>query len=371
LQDIGNLLRKEKGDNAFLAKKALQEIESSEDEFSNIVFDSIKHPDEIAVLREKSRNLLTVAVGCTVDERWKRLKKEYEGKELNQQTFENDDKRDAFEDIEYGQKVQLCVDNADISIRNEDHFDVPHKQREEVVKNVEPYINLIHYRTGLRPPTYHESMMAIAYTKALNSSCYKRQVGAVITDENGDVLGIGCNENPRPLGACTEVFGECYRDIYKKQVFDTVIRGTPCPACREEISDDASIEFKCSKCREDLTKYYIQDRGISRCTALHAEESAIINVGGRNLIDCTIYSTTFPCFSCAQKILAIGIKRVFFCEAYPDPDAAKLFIMVKEKYKYEIQVFNFEGVKARAYFRVFGTWRSDMENLVKRKKEGK
>lgn len=368
LQDVGNLLRKESGNNAILVEKALQEISSSAEEVSKLVVDSIRHPDEISLLRGKSRNTLSVAIGCSLGERWKRLEKEYEGKKLSLNDFYNDEKRDAFEDEDYGQKVQLCVDDADISLRNEEHFSPPHKRKEEIFRKAEPYIRLIHERRDLRQPTPDESMMAVAYTKGLHSTCYKRQVGAVITDENGDVLGMGCNENPSPLLSCLEEFGECYRDIYKKEIFDSIIKGTECPECGKEVCEDASMYFKCKSCNYDFAKRYIPDRGISHCTALHAEESAIISVGSRHLRGCTIYSTTYPCFSCAQKIVACGIRRVIYCEAYPDRDASMLFDRVREKYDKSIQVFNFEGVKARAYFRVFGSWRSDTEKLIEGKR---
>jgi len=367
LQDIGNHFRKESNNNAILALNAINEIMSADEQYNMIVFDSIRHPDEISALRKPSRNFFLVALGCSLTERWNRLSKEYESKKLILRNFQEDDERDALEDIGYGQRVQLCVDNADISIRNERHFTPKHKQKEELIKTIDPYLKNV---TGeeIRPPTPDESMMAMAYTKALSSSCYKRQVGAVIVDENGSVLGVGCNENPQPIGPCYEEYGECYRDLYKKEFFDS-LKGTRCPKCNNILDNDLSPGYKCKNCGFNLDKYYIKDRAISRCTALHAEEAAIINVGGRNLKGCTMYTTTFPCFLCAQKIIGSGIRKVVYCEAYPDPDAALLFEDVNKKNGAPfIQVYNFQGVKARAYFRVFGTWRKEMEKIIDKKK---
>jgi len=187
LQDIGNNLRKEKGNNAFLAENAIKEASFRKKNEHMLVFDSIRHPEEIVALRKKFRNCFIIAFGSSSQERWARLKKDYESKNLTFRDFEVDDERDANEDISYGQKVQLCVDSADISIKNEKNYPLKYKQREELYKKIKPYIDLV---TGIeiRPPSPDESIMAIAYTKALSSSCYKRQVGAVIQNENGIVL---------------------------------------------------------------------------------------------------------------------------------------------------------------------------------------
>jgi deoxycytidylate deaminase len=105
---------------------------------------------------------------------------------------------------------------------------------------------------------------------------------------------------------------------------------------------------------------------MSKCTALHAEEMAILNAGRSSLEGCTIYTTTFPCFTCAQKILYAGIKRIAYVESYPDMDSVALFDKVKETH--DLRVSKFEGVKARAYHRLFGSWRKIKEDEILRKR---
>ena len=279
-----------------------------------------------------------------------------------------DEERDANEDIPNGQQVRLCVDNADIAIRNYKPIRVEHTRKDELRIKAEPLIALV---TGenTRPPSPEEYMMAVAYTHALSSMCYKRQVGAVIQDENGMVLGVGCNNNPPPLDPCHLQWGECYRDIYKRDLFEDLEKNAQCPKCVKPLKGNLSIDYKCKQCGFDVDKYYVRDRALSRCSALHAEEAAIINSGGKNLKGCTMYTTTFPCFLCVQKIIGSGIKRVVYCEPYPDPDAAGLIRDANEKLKpQEIQVYPFQGIKARAYFRVFGSWRNKQEMLISEKR---
>lgn len=63
---------------------------------------------------------------------------------------------------------------------------------------------------------------------------------------------------------------------------------------------------------------------------------------------CTLYTTTFPCNLCANKIAMLGIKEVVYAEPYPMREA----IEVLEAR--EVTITRFEGVKSQAYFRLFG-----------------
>jgi len=347
---------------------ALEDAESREVKNQNIVFDSIRNTAEVEVFRREFHRFILITVVSSLEERWNRLKEQYESKHLTQRDFQGDDDRDANEDISNGQQVRLCVDNADIAIRNERHVRVEHARKEELRKKAEPLIELV---TGVntRSPSLEEYMMAVAYTHALNSMCYKRQVGAVIQDENGNVLGVGCNNNPPPLEPCHLQWGECHRDMYKRDLFEDLKANTKCIMCGRPLKDTLSTDYKC-ECGFDADKYYVRDKALSRCSAPHAEEAAINNTRGNSLKGCTIYTTTFPCFLCVQKIIVSGIKWIVYCEPYPDPDAASLIRDVNEKLKPEeiIRVYPFEGIKARAYFRVFGDWRKKQEMMINEKR---
>lgn len=63
------------------------------------------------------------------------------------------------------------------------------------------------------------------------------------------------------------------------------------------------------------------------CGALHAEKGVFaqalrlgISVEGKDM-----YVTTFPCIACAQMIVRVGIKRLFFKEGYSNQNAKELF----------------------------------------------
>jgi dCMP deaminase len=50
------------------------------------------------------------------------------------------------------------------------------------------------------------------------------------------------------------------------------------------------------------------------CKALHAEQNAIIYAEGCR--DAVIYTTTYPCPTCAKMIIASGIYAVLYHEGY-------------------------------------------------------
>jgi dCMP deaminase len=89
------------------------------------------------------------------------------------------------------------------------------------------------------------------------------------------------------------------------------------------------------------------NRNMELCTAIHAEERAILSLGGRTVENGTLYVTTFPCFQCARLILDAGIRKVVFVEAYPIWETKKF---LEEN---NVKVMPFTGFTARAFFEVF------------------
>jgi deoxycytidylate deaminase len=88
------------------------------------------------------------------------------------------------------------------------------------------------------------------------------------------------------------------------------------------LADDASLE----KVTEALKATDIKQL-IEYSRAVHAEMDAITSVARTHkpgILGATLYSTTFPCHTCARHIVASGIKRVLFIEPYPKSLATEL-----------------------------------------------
>ena len=109
-------------------------------------------------------------------------------------------------------------------------------------------------------------------------------------------------------------------------------------------------------CRTEVYEAFLpgsrssQERLLDICRSLHAEENAIINLAknsGALTEDAVLYTTTFPCNMCANKIAELGIRRVVYAEPYPMPEAWRIL------QQREVKVDMFEGVKSSAYFRLY------------------
>ena len=76
LQVAGNRLRESEGNDA-LAKWAVGEAERSDPRSARLVFDSIRHVDEVSFLRGQFKDFYLIAVNAPRDERWHRVPVSY------------------------------------------------------------------------------------------------------------------------------------------------------------------------------------------------------------------------------------------------------------------------------------------------------
>jgi deoxycytidylate deaminase len=175
-------------------------------------------------------------------------------------------------------------------------------------------------------------------------------------------LASGYNENPTGLKPCIEQFGTCYRDIVRHERFVELANDNArCPYCSTDIPAKLPQPWLCPNCGRSLDAAFFPDRAMRWCTALHAEERALINAGDRDLSKATLYSTTFPCQLCAEKIIHAGIREVVYVEAYPDAHGLVLFREAS------VSAHRFEGVRSRNFERYFAATQPEMEEQGKQK----
>lgn len=124
--------------------------------------------------------------------------------------------------------------------------------------------------------SWDDYFMNIAEDVALRSTCIRRQIGAVIVDnETKEIVASGYNGNPRGMAHCDDI--GCIRDI-------------------QELPSGERSEV---------------------CTAVHAEQNALIQAGTRSR-GSTLYCLIMPCNTCAKMIVNAGIKRVVYRDEYPE-----------------------------------------------------
>lgn len=327
LQNFGDKIREENGAD-YLAKVICEKI--GQDKTQNYVVDSIRNPEEINCLRKSFAEFFLVGVFAEPELRWGRVKGKYDEDRRN---FDEDDKRDSNGGVEYGQRVTDSFRMADIILLNNENIVEGNKNEEIFLAKLKQKIYLIEGKESF-VPTYIETNMAIAYAASMRSSCLKRKVGAVIVDITGDVFSSGYNEVPAANNTCKCEYGMCYRDKLKK-----------------DYKENLKTVIKREKEREASYTLFKQNfKILDYCRALHAEENAILNVArvgaSAALPTSTLFTTTYPCNLCANKIAQVGIKHIVYFEPYPMKEAKKI---LEDK---GVEQEPFEGVTYNGYFRL-------------------
>jgi dCMP deaminase len=128
-------------------------------------------------------------------------------------------------------------------------------------------------------PSWDEYFMAIAEVVASRSVCLRHQIGAVIVNQDRQILSTGYNGPARGMMHCEER-GGCIRE-------------------RDGVASGVRQEY---------------------CYGLHAEQNAIVQAAreGIRLLGSTLYCTYRPCSLCARMIVNAGIREVHFMADYPD-----------------------------------------------------
>lgn len=326
MQDYGTKVREEKGSD-YLAKKAIAIIEDSGKE--NWVIDSIRNPNEAIAFRNRFGKFFLFALRAEADIRWERVKSKYNN---DPRIFESDDKRDSDEKILHGQRVRDCYEIADIIIANDINCYQGNEDYSLLERKVQESIELIQGERKFVPKE-QEAIMAIAYATSIRSSCLQRKVGAVIVDEKGNVFSSGYNEVPTDQRPCKAEYNGCYRKHLKAKFSETM----------NKIIKNNEIEKMVNATFQQNFKI------LDYCRALHAEENAILNVarfGSAGAIkDATLYTTTYPCNLCANKIVQIGINKIVYMEPYPMAEAKKVLA------KNNVKQIPFEGISFNGYFK--------------------
>ena len=313
------------------------------------MIDGIRNVGEVGYLQDEFGYRFTLmAVLASNDARWDRIGSTYTDKKLGRTDFILDDQRDKNEETDYGQQVELCVDRADILMDNTSSsigaFKAKAFEFVELVRGNNP-----------RSAAPSEILMNIAFSSSHSSKCIKRHVGAVVATPDGRVVSAGYNENPLGTNPCVEepeYQKQCFRDIVRNNHFEQMAqKGSRCPACGEPMVFEKGPPWRCKACagkgeKTNLESFFFLDRAMNYCTAVHAEVWAILAAGERAR-GSVLYTTTFPCSQCAEKIVQSGITKVVFTEPYPDKFGADRLRLGK------IELQQFEGVRSSSFERIF------------------
>lgn len=345
LQDGGNELRKKEG--SILAACAMQDIalqrgtQAEKAAFTGALsdyvpkrtaylIDQIKHPDEVSMLRKVYGNLFHLIGVISIFE--KRKARLTTSDKIDPSDISMLIERDRRQEDSNGQQLDKALQMADFFISS-DQGTMPSLNRK-----LKRFLNLLHHENGVTP-TAQEYGMYVAYAAGLKSACLSRQVGAAISDKSGKIVSTGCNDVPKAMGGlytsedqtkdrrCVHREEQiCFNDREKESLKDGIgktLRDLKKNNSKDRLIDEDSLNIVL----ETIYKAsHIKDL-IEFSRAVHAEMDAIISlarVGTPGIAGSTLYTTTFPCHSCARHIVAAGITKVYYIEPYEKSLAQKL-----------------------------------------------
>jgi len=314
--NTGNALRKtsERGD--LFALLAINEINKKRTEDNpeplarhTHIIRSLKHPDEVETLRQVyGPGFILIGISSSIENRIRYLKDEkgVPADEIDR-LIERDDK----ESNSLGQSTRDVFQMADAFVTSDD--------TESLSTQIGRTLDLL-FSKPVVPPTSDEYAMFMAYAASLRSADLSRQVGAVLTNHQSDILATGANDVPKFGGGLYWPTEDDQRDY---------IRGKD---SNEEQKNNIILNImKKFKNDGDATDDYLlaegkkllKGTGLLDITeygrAVHAEMEALMS-SARNGIStrgATLYTTTYPCHNCAKHIVASGVSRVLYIEPYP------------------------------------------------------
>lgn len=323
------------------------------------IIDSIKNSQELELLRLVYGRLLhVISVYSPLEIRTQELEKKLGSLS---KVFELIN-RDSGEEEKSGQSVRDVFPLADFFLRVSAGTD------EQIEESLRRYLDLL---LGVRiiTPTPAERAMYEAHSAARNSACLSRQVGAAISDSNGDLLAVGWNDVPRAFGGLYESNpknpgvdymdqrcwqkngGTCFNDAEKDAIASKLTK-TLIAEGIVSSTDEPTIKEKLRRSGE--LKGLIE---FSR--AVHAEMHALLNAGqsaGQKIRGGTLYVTTYPCHSCARHIIASGIREIRFIEPYRKSLAVRLHsdaITENELDDKKVRIIPFDGVAPSRFLDLF------------------
>jgi deoxycytidylate deaminase len=334
------------------------------------IIDSIKNPAELNILKTVYRRLLyCIGIFSPYEMRETYLK----NKQLQPTEIVDLIEQDSHEEIKHGQGVRDTFVYADYYLR------VDSVTQGYIDMRLSRFLHLI-FGTSIITPTKDETAMFSAFSASSNSACLSRQIGASITDKDGNVISVGWNDVPcyhggmyrsdsnhdlvgkEDLRCINFKNGQCQNDFNKNLL---------CTKLSSKLKEAGLISADDIEKVTSLLKSSDLKRLIEFSRAVHAEMHAII-IGsqktGSQMVGGSLFTTTFPCHNCARHIVLAGISTVYYIEPYLKSLATILHsdsITENETTDKKLRILLYDGVSPRIYNRMF-----NYQDISKKDKDG-
>jgi len=330
LMDAGNEARRISGDHSILAlgaaafinlKRRTDESKSPQHEPRRAyIISSLKHPDEVARLREiYPEGFYLIGVHASEKRRFDYLTRD---KNIPDDKANALIRRDEDENLPHGQKVTDTFHLSDFFVRLDGQDDYLKHSLWRVLDLLfgNPYVT----------PTFDEYAMFLAFAASLRSADLSRQVGAVVAIDD-QIVATGANDCPKAGGGqYWPTYNPENHEVEDQHDGRDFMRGEDSNRIEQEkiideiLSVAASAGIDRNKLEEALRASRIRDL-TEFGRVVHAEMEALLSCGRARvpMKGGTVYTTTFPCHNCGKHIVAAGIARVVFIEPYQKSKAAE------------------------------------------------
>ena len=171
----------------------------------------------------------------------------------------------------------------------------------------------------MQKSNWDDKFYGICHELSTWSKCLSRQIGAIIVKDHV-IISTGYNGPPRGIPQCGK------------------------PRIHSDFSLPAIPLDKLNMCPRQALGFS-SGQGLELCTALHAEENAIINAArvGVSTNGCTMYmSCGIPCKECIKKIINAGIIEIVCVSVYDWYEEVSKFLVRNSNIK--IRNYISEGV---------------------------
>jgi cytidine deaminase len=222
-------------------------------------------------------------------------------------------------------------------------------------------------------PKRGEFAMFHAQASALRSSALGRQVGAVITNCQGDIISVGTNEVPKAGGGlywCDDepdhrdfTLGFDTNDKIRANIITEILQHLKDAEWFTEDKKQTDIEALVQLAMTGKKRVLPKTSQVMNVTefgrSVHAEMAALMDAArrGAGVSGAILFTTTFPCHNCAKHIVAAGIRSVVYVEPYPKSLAGDLHLDAIEVNGTgcgeAVNFRPFVGISPRRYFDLF------------------
>jgi deoxycytidylate deaminase len=317
-----------------------------------IVIDALKNSLELAYFKEKFAGFYCIAVNRIEDERLKHKTKEIKGFCSEDELPEVLELNEKLSNTEHGGSdvnsgkftapdIENCIQKADYHIfhasqteNSEFYENLGYKKNDVSLKRQLIKLIALIQQPGIITPSTNERLMQMAFNAKYNSGCISRQVGAVITDENGSIKGVGWNDVAANQIPCNlrslidlkdDKNSEHFSEFEKGESSDAkefYKSGKDFKTAISEITIESNkLEGRnCSFCFKSChNAYELKDNQV-HTRSLHAEENAMLQItkyGGQGVKNGKLFTTASPCELCSKKAFQLGVKEIYYIDPYP------------------------------------------------------